>query len=139
MNLMEVGRTTEVTIEATSPLSFEDAIKEAVARATSTLRGVEGVRIKDRNVLIESGNIIGYKVNLEVTFVLDDERKADAIVVDPDEYRRLQDAAEELEDLRAYDEAIMELKIGEDQLTPWVLAKKRIAAEREDLRRRGEL
>ena len=69
---MEVGRTTQVTIEATSSLSFEDAINEAVARATSTLRGVEGVRIKDRNVLIESGNIIGYKVNLAITFVLED-------------------------------------------------------------------
>ena len=135
---MEVERTTEVTIEATSPLSFEDAIKEAVARATSALRGVEGVRIKDRNVLIESGNIIGYKVYLEVTFVLD-ERTADAIVVDPDEYSRLQEAAEELDDLRAYDQAIMDLESGKDQLTPWVLAKKRIAAEREDLRRRGEL
>jgi len=46
-------------------------IKEAVARATSTLRGVEGAWIKDQNILIEDGNITGYKVNLEVTFVLE--------------------------------------------------------------------
>ena len=42
-----------------------------MARATSTLRGVEGAWIKDQNVLIEDGNITGYKVNLEVTFVLE--------------------------------------------------------------------
>jgi flavin-binding protein dodecin len=66
---MSVARVTELS--ATSETSFEDAIKEAVARATSTLRGVEGAWIKDQNVLIEDGNITGYKVNLEVTFVLE--------------------------------------------------------------------
>ena len=36
------------------------------------LRGVEGAWIKDMNILIEDGNVTGYKVNMEVTFVLDD-------------------------------------------------------------------
>lgn len=67
---MSVARVTELS--AVSPTSFEDAIREAVSRATSTLRGVEGAWIKDMNVLIEDGNITGYKVNIEVTFVLED-------------------------------------------------------------------
>jgi dodecin len=33
---------------------------------------VESAWVKDQNVLIEDGNITGYKVNLGVTFVLDD-------------------------------------------------------------------
>ena len=66
---MSVARVTELS--AVSPTSFEDAIREAVSRATSTLRGVEGAWIKDMNVLIEDGNITGYKVNIEVTFVLE--------------------------------------------------------------------
>jgi dodecin len=66
---VSVARVTELS--ATSETSFEDAIQEAVARATSTLRGVEGAWIKDQNILIEDGNITGYKVNLEVTFVLE--------------------------------------------------------------------
>jgi len=33
---------------------------------------VESAWVKDQNVLIEDGNIKGYKVNLEVTFVLDE-------------------------------------------------------------------
>jgi flavin-binding protein dodecin len=36
------------------------------------LRNVESAWVKDQNILIENGNITGYKVNLEVTFVLDD-------------------------------------------------------------------
>lgn len=67
---MSVARVTELS--ATSQTSFEDAIQEGISRASSTLRGVEGAWIKDMNVLIEDGNITGYKVNMEITFVLED-------------------------------------------------------------------
>ena len=66
---MSVARVTELS--ATSQTSFEDAINQAISRATTTLRGVEGAWIKDQNVLIQDGNITGYKVNLAVTFVLE--------------------------------------------------------------------
>jgi flavin-binding protein dodecin len=59
-------------LSATSETGFEDAINQAVARATKTLRGVEGAWVKDMNVLIEDGNIVGYKVNVEITFVLEE-------------------------------------------------------------------
>jgi len=68
---MSVARVTE--LRATSETSFEDAINEAVARATKTLRGVEGAWVKDMNVSIENGNIKGYRVNLEITFLLEDD------------------------------------------------------------------
>ena len=67
---MSVGRVTELSV--VSETSFEDAIQQGVTRATSTLRGVEGAWVKDMNVLIENGTIIGYKVNMEVTFILED-------------------------------------------------------------------
>jgi flavin-binding protein dodecin len=67
---MSIARVTELS--ATSQTGFEDAINQAVARATKTLRGVEGAWVKDMNVLIEDGNIVGYKVNVEITFVLEE-------------------------------------------------------------------
>jgi len=67
---MTVARVTELS--ATSEQSFEDAINQAVNRATSTLRNVEGAWVKDMNVLIENGGIQGYKVNLAITFVLEE-------------------------------------------------------------------
>jgi dodecin len=67
---MSIARVTELS--ATSETGFEDAINQAVARATKTLRGVEGCWVKDMNVLIEDGNIIGYKVNVEITFMLEE-------------------------------------------------------------------
>ena len=67
---MTVARVTEIS--ATSEQSFEDAINQGVRRATSTLRNVEGAWVKDMNVLIQDGSITGYKVNLAITFVLED-------------------------------------------------------------------
>jgi flavin-binding protein dodecin len=67
---MSVARVTEIS--ATNPESFEAAINEGIRRATSTLRNVEGAWVKDMNVLISDNNIVGYKVNLAVTFVLED-------------------------------------------------------------------
>ena len=67
---MSVARVVEIS--ATNPESLEAAINEGINRATSTLRNVEGCWVKDMNVLIDNGSIVGYKVNLAVTFVLED-------------------------------------------------------------------
>jgi flavin-binding protein dodecin len=58
-------------ISATSPQSFEDAIRQGLERATRTLRGVTAAWIKDQRVKLEDGRIAEYQVNIEVTFVLE--------------------------------------------------------------------
>ncbi len=70
---MTLARVTELS--ATSDQSFEDAIDQAVKRATSTLRNVEGAWVKDMNVLIENNQITGYKVNVAISFVLEEGEK----------------------------------------------------------------
>jgi flavin-binding protein dodecin len=67
---MSVATVTEIS--ATSQQGFEDAVQQGIQRANKTLRNIEGAWVKDQNVMIEDGNIVGYKVNLEVTFVLED-------------------------------------------------------------------
>jgi len=42
-----------------------------VARANATLRGVTSAWIKDQSVDVENGKIVDYRVNLLVTFVLE--------------------------------------------------------------------
>ena len=69
---MTVARVTEIS--ATSPGSFDAAVKEGIERANKTLRNVEGAWVKDMNVLMKDGDIVGYKVNLAVTFVLEDSQ-----------------------------------------------------------------
>ena len=67
---MSVARVTELS--ATSDQSFEDAINVGVNRATSTLRNVESAWVKDMNVMIDNGRITAYKVNMAITFVLEE-------------------------------------------------------------------
>ena len=68
---MSVARNTEIS--ATSDQSFEDAIREGLARATKTLRNVKGAWIKEQYVEVDAkGRISEYKVTMIVTFILDD-------------------------------------------------------------------
>ena len=67
---MAVARVTEIS--STSPKSFDDAVKQGVARATKTLRNVRGAWVKEQRVDVTDGKITEYQVNLMVTFVLDD-------------------------------------------------------------------
>ena len=67
---MSVARVTEIS--STSDKSFEDAIKQGISRASKTLRNVRGAWIKEQQIDIEGENITRYRVNMLVTFVLDD-------------------------------------------------------------------
>ena len=67
---MTVASVTEIS--AASPDGFEAAIREGIDRATKTLRNIQSAWVKDMNILIEDGQIKAYKVNLLVTFVLED-------------------------------------------------------------------
>jgi len=55
---MSVARITEIS--AISETSFEDAVQQGIARATKTLRGVEGAWIKEQSIKIADGKITGY-------------------------------------------------------------------------------
>ena len=67
---MSVARNTEIS--STSTQSFEDAIRQGLSRATSTLRNVRSAWIKEQEVMLENDQIAVYKVVMVVTFVLDD-------------------------------------------------------------------
>jgi flavin-binding protein dodecin len=67
---MTVARVSEIS--STSDVSFEDAIKQGVSRANKTLRNVKGAWIKEQQIDIDDGKVTRYRVNMLVTFVLDD-------------------------------------------------------------------
>lgn len=67
---MSVARVTEIS--ARSERSFQDAMHEGIERAHKTLRNVKSAWIKEQQVEVEDGRIVAYRVNLLVTFVLED-------------------------------------------------------------------
>jgi flavin-binding protein dodecin len=72
---MSIARITEIS--STSTKSFEDAIQNAVSRATKTLRNVRGAWVKEQQIKIDDGKIVEYQVNLMITFVLDEDDQTD--------------------------------------------------------------
>ncbi|HVA18872.1 MAG TPA: dodecin family protein, partial [Solirubrobacteraceae bacterium] len=60
-----------IEITAQSPESFEDAIQQGIVKAGETVRNIRGAWVKEQNVAIDNGNIVGYRVDLKVTFILD--------------------------------------------------------------------
>ena len=67
---MSVAKVTEIT--STSTNSFEDAIKSGIRRATKTLKNVRGAWISEQKIEIENDKIKSYRVDMKVTFVLED-------------------------------------------------------------------
>jgi dodecin len=67
---MSVARVTEIS--STSTESFEDAIKKGLDRAQKTLRNLKSAWIKDQNIMIADGKPHEFKINMLVTFELED-------------------------------------------------------------------
>lgn len=67
---MTVAKVTEISSESTK--SFEDAIAQGIARANKTLENVRGAWVKEQKVRVEGGKVVGYRVDMKVTFVLKD-------------------------------------------------------------------
>jgi flavin-binding protein dodecin len=67
---MSVARVTEIT--ADSAKSFEDAVQIGIQRANKRLKNVKGAWLRGQKVIVENGKITQYRVNMKVTFVLED-------------------------------------------------------------------
>ncbi len=67
---MAVARITEIS--STSDKSLEDAIQQGITRASKTLHGIRSAWIKEQSVDIADGKIKDYRVNMLVTFILDE-------------------------------------------------------------------
>jgi dodecin len=67
---MAIARVTEIT--AGSKKSFEDAVEKGIARASKTLKNISGAWVQDMKVEVAKGKITEYRVNMKVTFVLEE-------------------------------------------------------------------
>jgi dodecin len=66
---MAIASVTKIT--AASPTSFDAAVKEGLARANKTLRGITGLHVVEEKASVNDGKIAEYRVTMEVTFILE--------------------------------------------------------------------
>lgn len=67
---MSVARVTQIT--ASSPKSFDDAVRSGLARASRTVRGITGLHVVEQKAKVAKGKIEEYRVTMSLTFVLED-------------------------------------------------------------------
>ena len=68
---MSIAKVTEII--ASSPTSFDDAMKVGVARAQKTLKHLKSAWVQNQQIkLDDQGKITEYRVQLKITFILDD-------------------------------------------------------------------
>lgn len=66
---MAVASVTKIT--AASSEGFDAAVREGLARASSTLRNITGLHVIEHKASVNGGSIAEYRVTMEVTFILE--------------------------------------------------------------------
>ena len=61
-----------VELSGRSSESFEDAIRQAVERATSTIRNVRSVWAKEFEAIVENDQVTQFQVIMKVSFLLEE-------------------------------------------------------------------
>lgn len=66
---MSVAKVIELT--ASSPESFEDAVRNGIEKSGESLRNIRGAWVSEQNVRVEDGKIAEFRVTIRITFVVE--------------------------------------------------------------------
>lgn len=66
---MAIAKTIELI--ASSSSGIEDAIRQGIAKASETVKNIEGAWVKDTKVVVRDGSVAEWRVTLAVTFIVD--------------------------------------------------------------------
>jgi flavin-binding protein dodecin len=61
-----------IELLASSSTSWEDAAQQAVNHAAKSLRNIRSVYVKEQSAIVENNKIVQYRVDVKVSFELDD-------------------------------------------------------------------
>ncbi|WP_276958334.1 dodecin family protein [Allomeiothermus silvanus] len=70
---MAVVKVIEIIAESTK--SWEDAAQQALEEASKTVRGIRSIWVQDLQAIVEDGNIVAYRANCKLSFVVESEAK----------------------------------------------------------------
>lgn len=66
-----------IEVVASSPESWEEAVRTAVREASRTVRGITGVDVQDWTARVEGGELVDYKVNVKIAFGIEGDGDVD--------------------------------------------------------------
>ncbi|MFW9853472.1 MAG: dodecin family protein [Candidatus Thorarchaeota archaeon] len=57
-----------IALVGTSEIGWEDAVKNAVERATQTLRDIRNVTVDELDAKVEDGKVVAYRARIRLSF-----------------------------------------------------------------------
>ncbi|MEC7182207.1 MAG: dodecin family protein [Bdellovibrionota bacterium] len=60
-----------IEVVGSSPVSWEDAAKKAIERASESLRNLRVAEVMDQDIKIEDGKLSAYRTKLKLSFKFD--------------------------------------------------------------------
>lgn len=60
-----------IEVIAESNMGWEDAAANAVTQAGTTVKGIKSIYIKDMQAKVENNKIVMYRINANISFVLE--------------------------------------------------------------------
>lgn len=68
--MIDRGAIKVIEVIGVSPDGFEDAVREAVAKAAQSITGITGVEVENLSASVRDGRIVHYKANVKLAFVV---------------------------------------------------------------------
>jgi flavin-binding protein dodecin len=69
MDSKEMGTVKILELLARSAVSWEDAAKVALRKASETVSNIQTIYIKEFLAVVEDGEIVDYQINAKITFL----------------------------------------------------------------------
>ncbi len=57
-----------IEVMANSPVSWEEATKNAVKHAAKSLKGIRSAHVQSQSVVVDKNNITEFRVNVKISF-----------------------------------------------------------------------
>ena len=67
---MSSGAIKIIEIMGVSPVSFQDAVDEAVSKAAESINGIIGVEVIHQAADVKDGGVTAYRVTLKLSFIV---------------------------------------------------------------------
>lgn len=67
--LMSVVKVVELI--ASSNSSFEDAVRDGIAKASESIRNIKGAWVSEQKVDVEGNQVVAFRVTLRISFLVD--------------------------------------------------------------------
>lgn len=68
--MIESGAIKVIEVIGISTVGFEDAVQQAVAKASQSISGITGVEVMNLSARVQDGSLVQYKADCKLAFVV---------------------------------------------------------------------